>query len=174
MLSRLTTSTTTTALAAASIISLCCCPTASALFNLTSPAPITSLGTTPPDGAGAGAGAGAGGRATPCGGADALDRSRVTEWPVGGLDVAWSSAEAQAGWEVNAVLLLNGTAGGSQNGSDFDSDSKYNLRTLYTTAAAGPFCLAKVRGVAEWVGLDAVLQVRQWTGNGNYLYAVSG
>lgn len=44
---------------------------------------------------------------------------------------------------------------------------------LQYTSTVGPFCLAKVRGVAEWVGEDAVLQVRQWVGNGNYLYAVS-
>ncbi|KAK7753287.1 hypothetical protein SLS62_004806 [Diatrype stigma] len=152
MLSRLTT----TALAA---ISLCGLPTASALFNLTAPAPLASLG----------GDAGAGGRAAPCGGADARDRSSVAEWPVGGLDVAWSSAEAQAGWQINAVLLSDNDGG--ENGTDFAS--KNNLRTLYTTAAAGPFCLAKVHGIAEWVGQDAVLQVQQWTGNGNYFYACS-
>lgn len=168
MLFRLTT--TTAALAATLAISLYC-PVASAAFNLTAPAPIPipfpipSLNGTMAEA----------GRAMPCGGADPLDRSSVTEWPVGGLDVRWSSAEAQAGWSVDAVLLNNnnnGTNGGA-DGTDFAD--KHNLRTLYTTnTAAGPFCLASVQGVAEWVGReDAVLQVRQWTGNGNYFYAVS-
>ncbi|EMR67584.1 hypothetical protein MGN70_009740 [Eutypa lata] len=134
---------------AASLLS----PVANAHFTLTTPAPIgTDIG---------------GERATPCGGFDPYDRSNVTEWPVDGIDVAWDSTNATAGWELSAVLV-NGT----DANADTDFSSKFNLRTLYTSTV-GPFCLAKVRGVAEWVGEDAVLQVRQWVGNGNYLYACS-
>lgn len=103
MLSRLTTTTTIITLAV-SLSSV-----ANAHFTLTSPEPIgTDISAQ---------------RATPCGGFDAYDRTHVTEWPVGGIDVSWDSANATAGWELNAVLV-NGT------NTDADFDTKYNLRTL--------------------------------------------
>ncbi|RYP23284.1 hypothetical protein DL765_001193 [Monosporascus sp. GIB2] len=103
-------------------------------------------------------------RKAPCGGFEMGDRSRgVTEWPVGGIDVAWDSANATAGWQVSAVLA---------NDTYPTLISKTNLRTLYTHAT-GPFCLPGVGGLPEWVGLDAVLQIQQWTGNGEYFFSCS-
>ncbi|RYP56366.1 hypothetical protein DL771_011922 [Monosporascus sp. 5C6A] len=103
-------------------------------------------------------------REAPCGGFKMGDRSRgVTEWPVGGIDVAWDSANATAGWQVNAVLA---------NDTSSTLTSTTNLRTLYTHAK-GPFCLPSVAGLPEWVGLDAVLQIQQWTLGGKYYFSCS-
>ncbi|RYP83456.1 hypothetical protein DL769_001359 [Monosporascus sp. CRB-8-3] len=103
-------------------------------------------------------------REAPCGGFEMTDRSHgVTEWPVGGIDVAWDSANATAGWQVSAVLA---------NDTSCTLTSKTNLRTLYTHAT-GPFCLPSVGGLPEWVGLDAVLQIQQWTGDGDYFFSCS-
>lgn len=49
----------------------------------------------------------------------------MTEWPVDGIDVAWDSTNATAGWELSAVLV-NGT----DANADTDFSSKFNLRTL--------------------------------------------
>lgn len=157
MLSRFRTATPL-ALAATLLATLALAPLAGASFTLSRPGPLGAADDT------------AGQRASPCGGFDALDRSGgVTEWPVGGgagsgVDVLLDTPDASAAWQLSAFLL---------NETDpARPEDPAVLHFLYTQRA-GPFCVPAVGGVAAWAGLDAVLQIRQWTGNGSYFYAVS-
>ena len=104
----------------------------------------------------------------PCGGQDLEERAHVFEWPVrgdGGIDVTWDTPDTSSSFRLTA-LLLNATADPTYE------EGQRTLNLLYSTKP-GPFCLSDQHGVPEWVGLDAVLQVRQWVGVSDYLYSVS-
>ena len=79
--------------------------------------------------------------------------------------MTWDTPDLTSSFRLTA-LLANATADPQYE------DGQRTLDLLYSTKP-GPFCLAGVHGVPEWVGLDAVLQVRQWVGVTDYLYSVS-
>ncbi|KAF1996689.1 hypothetical protein P154DRAFT_623023 [Amniculicola lignicola CBS 123094] len=84
----------------------------------------------------------------PCGGFDVKNRDKVTEWPVGGYPVYVQSTHTRAKWTYKAALL-NSTS------------SFVDLIPQVGQEGLGDFCLTSIPGVAEWVGLDAVVQVAQ-------------
>lgn len=102
----------------------------------------------------------------PCGGQDLQQRTYEYQWPLSdnGVDITWDSPDSNAGWLLTA-LLPNATAEpGNEDGTRI-------LDLLYTTKP-GRYTARGIRGVPEWVGLDVILQVRQWV-DIDYLYSVS-
>lgn len=91
----------------------------------------------------------------------------MTEWPVDGIDVAWDSTNATAGWELSAVLV-NGT----DANTDTDFSSKFNLRTLVSEQGSKqlpleylPTYLPLLSGVVWRVYIF-------FTNNGNHMFLV--
>lgn len=117
---------------------------AGADFTLTAPAAIETKGN----------------GTIPCGDYDALDREKETDWPVLGHDVGVNTNDPWSTFTFRAALA--------------DDLTKFvTLRPAVHHGRAGDFCFMRIRGVKDWVGKKAVVEVRQYTGGGEYDYGVS-
>ncbi|KAK4987446.1 hypothetical protein LTR66_007591 [Elasticomyces elasticus] len=88
-----------------------------------------------------------------CGSFDVASRNTVTDWPIGGSAVSVLSTHPKATWQIRAALAN-------------DTGTWTDLIPSIAGAGLGDFCLPAVPGHAEWVGLDAVLQVTQSAADG--------
>ncbi|KAH0548058.1 hypothetical protein GP486_008201 [Trichoglossum hirsutum] len=96
---------------------------------------------------------------SPCGGFDIANRSTVTDFPVAGYPFYLLTTHTQSEFEYRAALLN-------------DTAAWLDLIPPVLQSSVGYFCLGAVSGISAWVGLDAVVQVKQSAPDG-VLYQVS-
>ncbi|KAI9766118.1 MAG: hypothetical protein M1839_005025, partial [Geoglossum umbratile] len=95
---------------------------------------------------------------SPCGGFDIGSRNAVTSYPVAGYPFYLITTHPQSVFEYRAALLN-------------DTGTWVDLIPVVLESSVGYFCLGSVPGIAAWVGLDAVVQVKQSATDGT-LYQV--
>ncbi|KAK7956248.1 uncharacterized protein PG986_005470 [Apiospora aurea] len=87
----------------------------------------------------------------PCDMMDPYDRTNVEEWPIRGHDVGLV-------FDVNnAYVTLQATVVNEGSIEDFR-----DLRPPIHIHRADDYCFMRVRGVREWIGKDALFQVKQY------------
>lgn len=113
-------------------------------MRLTSPQPITKLGFE-----------------GPCDEMDPYDRSHVEEWPVKGHDVGLVFTESNSHVTLQVTVVDEGSI------HDFR-----NLRPPIHIHRADDYCFMRIRGVKEWIGKDALFQVKQYIPGAGYNFTV--
>jgi hypothetical protein len=89
----------------------------------------------------------------PCGvGFDINKHSTVTEWPVSGVAIHLDETRPHTKYTFKAALTNDTTV--------FD-----DLSQPVVTSRFGDFCVALVLRRKEWIGLNALVQIRQETGD---------
>ncbi|KAJ9134361.1 hypothetical protein NKR23_g10202 [Pleurostoma richardsiae] len=84
----------------------------------------------------------------PCDGFDITSRKIVTDFPVAGSPIQILSTHPKAEWEVRAALLNN------------TSNFTYMVPRI-SQQGIGIFCLPSVPGIADWEGLEVIMQMIQ-------------
>ncbi|KAK1763048.1 hypothetical protein QBC33DRAFT_460267 [Phialemonium atrogriseum] len=84
----------------------------------------------------------------PCGSFDITSRTGESNWPVAGAPIQVITTHPHADWQIRAALLN-------------DTSAFRNLVPNVSQGGIGTFCLPAVPGIAEWEGLEAVMQMTQ-------------
>lgn len=113
-------------------------------MRLTSPQPITKRGIE-----------------GPCDEMDPYDRTHVTKWPVRGHDVGLVFSENNSHVTLQATVVHEGSL------YDFR-----DLRPPIHIHRADDYCFMRIRGIREWIGKDALFQVKQYVPGVGYNFTV--
>ncbi|KAK6342374.1 hypothetical protein TWF718_007774 [Orbilia javanica] len=82
----------------------------------------------------------------PCGGFEVTTRDSVTDFPISGIPISLTTTHPQDTWFFRAALLN-------------DTENWVSLSPAIQQTGRGDFCSTNVKGLAQWEGQDAVLQV---------------
>jgi Copper acquisition factor BIM1-like len=94
----------------------------------------------------------------PCDTFDPTNRSgTITNWPIGGYAISVITTHPSVTWDIQAALTNDTTTW------------RRLVPVLNQTSGVGFFCEPQIPGLASWIGLPAVLQIRQHAPDGiNY------
>lgn len=103
-------------------------------MRMTSPQPITKKG-----------------HEGPCDMMDPYDRTNVEEWPVRGHDVGLVFDAHNSYITFQATVVNEGSI-----------ENFRSLRSMIHIHRPDDYCFMRIRGIREWIGKDALFQVKQY------------